>query len=334
MLLRYCIILIFLGFAFLQCEALNNPEYPIPLEEIEDNTGAYLKITRINSSTFDLNDVATAKYEFTGELHVVNNGQDVERINFYAAYNGVDQPDIEASEVPVASFTPETFTVQENGFLGATFSIYLTDAVSALDLNVDSLEFNGSFDLGWEIILEDGKVFTSADVSNFVSTIQIDYSPYFAVVPIVYSIPKDIFLGEYGLTQTGPGSDLFGQSIVFGSDPIMLEIDPSNTINGRIARDVCYLPAFGCFDSDIPFTFFRKQNFKGLTDANNWVTLSFNVHMGVGCGNDLILGPVQDESKSHFEVNEDSIFHFTILDNKNADCGGIPNEVSFMAVKQ
>lgn len=320
----------------ISCDALvGDPELPIPLDETLANTGAFLRVLSVESSGFDVADLATASYSFTGELQDVNNGADVDRVEFYVSYVSADRATTIAEPAsPITSVNSGSFTTREaSGLPSTSFTIALNDILSYLSLPLANLNLGDNFEIRWVLVMKDGKEYTNTDASPAV-TGGFYLSPYFARASVVQGISTTIFVGDYQLTQNGPGSVLFGQSTVFGPDPITLEVDPSNTLNGRIARDVCYLPAFGCFNSDIPFTFFRKQDFNAFTAADNWVSFPGNVDPSVGCGIGLIFGAVQDEAKSNFDVNDDSTFDFTINDNRNADCGGNPTEVNFGAVKQ
>lgn len=321
----------------ISCDALvGDPELPIPLDETLANTGAFLRVLSVESAGFDVADLAAASYAFTGELQDVNNGADVDRVDFYVAYAPADrtQPRVEEPSSPITTYNSSAFSTREASGLPSTqFEISLNDILSYLGLTIADLSLGDNMEIRWVIVTNDGTEYTNTEASPAV-TGGFYQSPYFARASVVQSIPTTIFVGDYQMTQNGPGSGLFGQSTVFGPDPITLELDPSNTLNGRIARDVCYLPAFGCFNSDIPFTFFRKQDFNAFTAADNWVSFPGNVDPSVGCGIGLIFGAVQDETKSNFDVNDDSVFDFSIIDNRNADCGGAPTEVNFGAVKQ
>lgn len=145
----------------------------------------------------------------------------------------------------------------------------------------------------------------------------------------------------YEIIQESPGSNIYDSSILFSDDyyndtgvfTVTFEHDPSNKSSGRIARDVCYLPKFGCFDFDLRLLFFR-ENFGLSNDAENWVSIPGILDSGIGCSNiGLRLESVMDESKSNFSIENDSTFTFSLIDNKDADCGGLPTEVSFTARK-
>lgn len=326
----------------LQCNSLTDPELPIPLSDTLENTGAYLRVLKVNSAVFDMSNVSQAKYEFVGELQDVNNGANIDRVDFYVAYKSIRSVDIEESDTPVASYSRNSFSVMESGLPGATFSIYLTDIINNLEISIDSLEFYGSMRIRWEVILNDGKSFTDTDASYLIQNYFIYNSPYFAIVPFVGSIPLNTFRGEYEITQLNPGSDIFGSTILFGRGNtnedstfiVRFDVDPSNPSSGRIAYDVCYLPMFGCFNFDLQLLFFR-ENYGDAVYASTWVTVPGSIDPAVGCSSlGLIFEAITDKNKSGFQATDDSSFEFILLDNKHSDCEGVPTEVRFTAVKK
>ncbi len=327
----------------ISCDALvGDPELPIPLEETLDNTGAFLRVLSVESAGFDVADLSTASYAFTGELQDINNGNDVERVDFFVAYQPTDrtQPRVEEPTNPIATYTASQFSVREaSGLPSTSFSLTLNDILAYLNLNLTDLSLGDVMEIRWVLVTKDGTEYTNTDASPAV-TGGFYVSPYFARASVVQGIPTTIFVGDYTITQNGPGSvfggNIFGDAAADadGVTTITLEVDPSNTLNGRIARDVCYLPVFGCFGSDIPFTFFRKQDFNAFTAVDNWVSFSGTVDLGLSCGGPgLFFGSVPDEAVSDFDVDDDSSFNFTMTDNRNAGCGGSPVDVNFSAVK-
>lgn len=326
----------------ISCDALvGDPELPIPLDETLDNTGAFLRVLSVESAGFDVADLATAAYAFTGELQDINNGNDVTKVDFFVGYVSADRSTTVAEPgSPIKTYTPDQFSVREaSGLPSTSFSLTLNEILAYLSLGLGDLNLGDNFEIRWVLTTTDGTEYTNKDASPAV-TGGFYVSPYFARASVVQGIPTTIFVGDYTITQNGPGS-IFGGNIFGdgggdgdGSTTITLEVDPSNTLNGRIARDVCYLPVFGCFASDIPFTFFRKQDFNAFTAADNWVSTSGQVDLGLSCGGPgLFFNSVESEAVSNFDVDDDSAFDFTMTDNSSAGCGGSPIDVNFSAAK-
>lgn len=332
--LKYIIASMLVVTTLIQCDALvGDPELPIPLDETLANTGAFLRVLSVESSGFDVADLSAAAYTFTGEIQDVNNGADVERVEFYVAFAPADRtnPGVDEPSAPIKTYTKDQFTTREaSGLPSAQFSVTLNEILSYLSLTLNDLSLGDNFEIRWVLVTNDGTEYTNTEASPAV-TGGFYQSPYFARAGVVQSIPETIFLGEYTFTQLNNGATfnpLFGAT--FTGE---LQINPSNTLNGRIIRDVAYLPEFGGFNFDMPFTFFRFQDFQAFTAADNWVSFPGTVDPSVGCGIGLVFNNVPDNTKSSFDVDDDSQFTFTIIDNANTDCGGAPAEVQFSATK-
>lgn len=338
--IKYTIVSILIVGTLAQCDALvGDPELPIPLDETMANTGAFLRILAVTSSGFDLADFNTARYEFLGEVQDVNNGLDVQKVDFYVAFKPFGQSAGEEPSSPIASYDAANFTIQEaSGLPGTTFSLKLVDIISYLKLDIDKLSLGDQMEIRWEVIDKDDKVYTKKDASPSV-TGGFYISPYFARASVIQSIPENIFVGEYTVTKTGGGSGIFGTSAIFSDGPsntgpfvMDLSVDQDDTKTGRIAN-VCYLPDFGCFDMTLPLTFFRKQDFSTFGVDDNWVSTPGSVGSGVGCGLNLDFDQIVDPNQSGFNVDDDSSFSFILEDNKNGDCGGAATPATFTAVK-
>jgi hypothetical protein len=338
--IKYTIASLLIVGTLVQCDALvGDPELPIPLEETMANTGAFLRVLAVTSSGFDVADLNTAKYEFLGEIQDVNDGQDIDKVDFYVAYKASGQQAGAEPSSPIASYDAANFTIQDaSGLPGSVFSIKLVDILSYLNLDVNTLDLGDEMEIRWEVILKDGTVYTKKDASPAV-TGGFYKSPYFARASVVSSIPENVYVGEYTVTKVSGGSGILGTSAIFSDGPsnfgafvMELGLDPNDTKNGRIAS-VCYLPNFGCFGMTLPLTFFRKQDFGTFGADDNWVSTPGSVGSGVGCGLNLDFDQIVDPDQSGFDVSDDSSFSFILEDNKNGDCGGAPTPAIFSAVK-
>jgi hypothetical protein len=331
--IKYTIASLLIVGTLVQCDALvGDPDLPIPLEETMANTGAFLRVLSVTSSGFDVADLNTAKYEFLGEIQDVNNGQDVDKVDFYVAYKASGQQAGSEPSSPIASYNAANFTTQEaSGLPGSIFSLKLVDILSYLNLDVGVLALGDQMEIRWEVILKDGTVFTNTDASPAV-TGGFYVSPYFARASVVQSIPENIFIGEYTLTQTSNGATfnpLFGNNIT-----IDLILDDSNKLNGRVVN-VEHLPQFGLGAFfDLNLTFFRFQDFQSFEASDNYVTLSQREEGPLACSAiGLYFDPIIDAELSGFDVNDDSSFNMTLIDNPFGDCGGSKAQVTFTAVK-
>lgn len=316
----------------ISCDALvGDPDLPIPLDETLDNTGAFLRVLSVQSSGFDVADLSTANYAFTGEIQDVNNGADVESVSFFVSFNPAGTArDVAEPATALKTYTASQFTAQASGLPGGTFQVDLNEILTYLGLAVADLQLGDNFDIRWVLTTSDDTEYTNSDASPAV-TGGFYQSPYFARASVVQSIPTDIFVGDYTLSQTSNGATF---NPLFGTDEtITLALNPGNLLNGRTAN-VGHLPQFGFgVFFDINITFFRFQDFQAFVAGDNYVTLSGRANGPLSCGIGLSFDPLIDANQSGFDVNDDSSFTMILTDNPLGDCGGAPAPVTFTATK-
>lgn len=331
--------LLVIASVFVSCNAITgDPDLPIPLDETLSNTGAFLRVTSVQSPGFDVADLSTAAYSYTGEISDINNGQNTEKVSFYVSYIETGEsspPTIPENEAPIMEVLISDMDVSESsGLPRSTFTILLQDILDSFpSLSVSDLSLGDVFNIRWELTMDDGTTYTNTDISPSVSG-GFYSSPFNARASVVQGIPQDRFVGEYEITQLNDGNTfnpLFEGSNTFTAT---LELDSDNLLNGRVIESLSYLSQFGGFAFDLNFVFFRRQDFQTFTATDNYATTNGVQDPSVGCGIGLRFGPVADETKSGFDVDDDSEFTFTLIDNRDSDCGGSPAEVTFRAVKQ
>lgn len=327
-------LLVLLLVALVSCDTISgDPELPIPLEQTMSNTGAFLRIVSVESSGFDVADLATAEYAIIGEVSDVENGELVESIAFYASYIATGEtspPTVPETNDPISTFSASELEVHEDsGLPRGRFAVSLQDIMAALNLEIDDLNLGDTFNVRWEVILEDGRSFTAADASPAVGG-GFYNSPYNANAGVVQGVPQDLFVGEYTITQNN-NSATFNPIWSDFSVTTTLQVDPANGLNGRVMA----LSYLGGFPQDFELTFFRRQDFQTFTATDNWVSVPPPAfELGVGCSAiGLRFSSVPDETITSFDVNDDSQFTFAIIDNPDGDCGGGAAQVTFTATK-
>lgn len=316
--------------SLVSCDAFNDPDLPIPLDETMDNTGAFLRIVDVETAAFDILTIEEAGYVFTAE-YWDNEGQSLlDNVQFYSNYTGAeftgDAPEIGRTLFKTVQFSEFTSGETETGWPSKRFELTVADINAAMGISSDDNLLGDRYQIDWVLNLTDGRTFTSADMSPAI-TGGFFSSPNAANVSVVAKIPEDEFVGPYEFTQLGAGT--FGvvySAAVFEAD---LRVNPENDINGRIF-DEEYLGTLGFDVGDRPQPFAISL---ANDTANNSVTLTTNVGAGLGCSAlGLYVGP-EREQDSQFDLDDDSDFLFNITENAEGDCGAPPTQVLFNVVK-
>lgn len=322
------------------CDSLTgDPDLPIPLNETldRDNTGAFLRILDVSSAAINIGDLSSAKYEFTGEVSDIDDGQRVETINFYASYTNKDRTvSLDETDSPVVSVSASELSVSdESGLPRGTFTIPATDMMNALGLQNSDISIGDLFDIRMELVLKDGTTFSNDDVSPAV-TGGFYSSPMFVRAPVVIDIPDDKFTGTYQFKQEDPGPTIaWASQFTSGSNPngwiwesqsspetftVEIKPDPQNDLNGRVFT-ATYLEEWGYGESQHAIAF-----------GDGTVTMGRETDNGLGCGANITVGAAPGTGSYNF--NDDSQFTLTVLENAREDCGFPSTEVSFTVTKQ
>lgn len=330
------IALLLLMVTVVSCDALTGePDLPIPLDETLNNTGAFLRVDSVDSPGFDVADLSTAEYAFYGSLSSNESGEDVDRVDIYASYRPTDPnaSNIDEPSSPIVTVDAASLSIAEDtGLPHGRFAISLQEILSALSIQQSDLELGDVFNVRWELVMDDGTTYSVEDAAPAIGG-GFYNSPYNANASVVQSVPENLFVGEYQITQNN-ASGTFNPIFSGVTFTVTLRVDPSNSLNGRLF-DAMYL---GGFARTIPLTMFRRQDFQTFTFADNWTSVPLSgFDFGLLCGGDvetLKLANVNDATQSNFDVNDDSQFTFTVIDNPDGACGGAGTQVSFTAVKQ
>lgn len=313
--------------------SVNEENFPVPLDDVLNNNGAYLRILSVESAGFDILDLENAAYVFEGEVFDKQEGDLLESVEFYVSYTAAGGEAITETSEPIKTYTAADFTRGGiNNLPQATVTISIDEVLGPLGLTTDDLLIGDVFRVRWDLNLTDGRTFTSSDASTVITGGAFFSSPYLANVGVVAAIPQDQFVGTYQFTQLNPSSlgPVFGVPQVYSAMQFEADVtvDPNNTLNGRVFQEA-YLTAFGAAPHDNSIEVSLANN-----TADNSVTLASFFGSGLSCGGpELGIGP-ESEQISQFELGDDSEFLLVIQENPLAGCGGTPTDVRFEVVKQ
>lgn len=312
--------------------SVNEENFPVPLDEVLNNNGAYLRILSVESAGFDILDLENAAYIIDAEVFDREEGDLLENVEFYVSYTSADGQTIAETSEPVKTYSASEFTRGgQNNLPQATITISIDDVLGPLGLTRDDLLIGDTFRVRWDLNLTDGRTFSADDASTVITGGAFFSSPYLANVNVVAAIPQDQFVGSYTLTQDVPSASVAGAFangwILEGSQTFTVDItvDPNNTLNGRVFT-ATPLAEFGVGSQTYPFAVALAND-----PADNTVTLTGSVATGLTCGIGIQYGPGADNQGS-FDISDDSQYTLVIQENINSDCGLNPQDIPFSVV--
>lgn len=141
-------------FIFYSCnkeETQNTVVYPLLLHPIE--------------GTFNLMEVEKAIVSFETEIAVQNTSLVVDRVQWFASYEGINGNMIEStlvSDIDISTFEINPFSNWPRG----TFEFSLVDIVQNLGLDISDVNVSDIFRFESKIIMDDGSIFTVQDVDQ------------------------------------------------------------------------------------------------------------------------------------------------------------------------
>ena len=336
-LLKYLTIVVLL--VGLAACSVNEENFPVNLDEVVNNNGAYMRVLGVESAGFDILDLGNAAYIFTAELYDREEGDLVENVEFFVDYTSSDGTRLE--EVgPFKTYNRGDFTREGSRNLPRnTFTITIDEVLQATGLQQDDLLIGDRFRVRWAINLTDGRSFSVEDTGPDISGGSFFRSPYIASVNVVAAIPEDQFVGNYQFeqsTQSGTTSEaflafgtsgwMFNGSQTFNSDVV---VDPNNTLNGRVFSAAPFATfRGGPPPEDIPFVLALANE-----PENNTVTLSSSIGTGVSCSAIGISYGAAASASGDFDVADDSSFTLVINENAAGDCGLEPVNIAFTVTK-
>ncbi|NLP58774.1 hypothetical protein [Lutibacter sp. B1] len=214
------IILVALVFsAISSCKDPDNAIYDV----FDDTTqGAILRTLDYVSVNFNLFDPSST-FEVVIEEQDVENGALLSKVDVYVSFedNKDDGTDYSKPEILVTSFDASEFTKSANGLPSTSIFTTLSETLAALKL-ADG-EYNGGdlFYFRLELVLTDGRTFSSDDSSAALSGSYFS-SPYEYKVGML-CIPESPFTGDYVIKM----QDSYGDG--WQGSKITVEIDGENT---------------------------------------------------------------------------------------------------------
>ena len=282
----------------------------LPVDTVLDGItrGAALRTVNLISNELPIGD-ETARFEAEFEVQDIELGSLVDNINVYVAFsdNTVEMgaPDFDVAEALFATLSSADFTEGPFGLPRTSFMVTLVEMLQFTGVNESDLFGGDSFPIRFELVLNDGRTFSSTNSNANNLSGSFYASPFIYFPNIICPIPETAFVGTYTLDQETDG--------IFGA--VIREEDVEITATSSTVRSIAgnLYPQFNGgagFDDDFTFDL--------ICNSATW--LEFDTGLSCVAGGDGIFFRPTDETPP-YDVADDSAFSLVFLED-GGDCNG------------
>lgn len=308
------------------CEA-DNSKFPIPLDEVIDSNGGFLRIITNPPGAFDAGSISTQAFTVTLEADDKRNGALLKEVRLFATFTEASDASLNKGRTQIKTFAPTDFPKStQTNLPRADISVPLAEILGTLGLAADSLSTNDSFLFQWELELTDGQIFDENNSDGNITGGAFYNSPFRWQTNVAFGIPSNRFVGAYTITygaENGIGDDL-GVGLALGDDgsTITLSVSTTNPLNGRQFTYVPY--SFPGLASRV----FQINFVKFVGAANE--TFVPTQPTGLGCGGAGLQIAQRGTSGTFTSENDDATFTLSMWDDFRSSCDApYPMDVTF-----
>ncbi|KAB1155210.1 hypothetical protein F7018_12085 [Tenacibaculum aiptasiae] len=290
--------LFFIGivFSFFSCSEVNDSgqfQFDQKLGQ-----GVLLRIINLKSSSFEFSDPTNAVFAFDAELISEDQGKNVKSVKVYTTFkdNTISPGSTDFSvnsKTFIKEYNQSNFTDGNNGFKQLEVSVLLTEAASAIGINISDISSTDVFDIYEDIELTDGRIITSNLIANSLKGNSYN-SPLLNKVAVGCSIPTNKFSGTYMMKVSGGG----------GYFPSSQQVN------------ITSLSEFGARQVDFNYAGFDR-NFKFDLICDQISVQEVSTGLSCGGNGDIIFTTTGNNSS--FNLNDDSQIVFKLLET--GSCG-------------
>ncbi len=270
-------------------------------------SGAVLRTVKVTGGALDVLDTSATTTVEIEEQDVENGGLLSEVRVFVNLTDNTPDATTTTSESILTTIPAADFSSGPFGLPRGSFSATLGEMAAALGIAPGDYNCGDAFVLRLELVLTDGRAFSSADVTSTVQGGSFFSSPFQYTVNLIAPLPSDdLYTGNYQLTQTAPG--IFGVSDYQDGVYTVTTID--NTT--RQINNVPFFPAFGPFGpTNIQFQFV----------CGEIIFIPGQGVSGVGCNSLISNGPAIINATYDLANPDDSDFTIHFTSDETDDCG-------------
>lgn len=305
---------------FTSCTDFVEPRIPYT----DFNTGLYLRTLARQSTSFDLFNLGTSRFEIDIEAVDADGGRSIQNVVVSVRHRrlipGVGNQYIpsgtatQVNDVVVKTLSASEFSSNpESRFIGSKITVTTPEVLTALGMTQAQVQARDVFEFRLEATDVNGRVFNDVNASPDVKGGLFYASPFLYPVEVVCPLLSTFAVGQYNLAQTsGPGDPFFGNATRFVSEVVTLAVGNFNT---QRIFPIKYLG--GNFsNSAFSINFSCGQILKPAQGP------------GVGCtaGNPIIWSTNNSDIPTYeLGTTDDSVIVIRIIDDANGSCGALAN---------
>lgn len=201
----YIIALVGLLFACIERDS------PIEFITFHSERGAYPLQREVKTPYFSLDQIGSTFYQADIEFVDVMQGALVTEFRISGSFqdNYSFNGDSSRESKLIYVFDKEDFHLNELGNTGLILKIQLLDLLKKLELTQEHINANDIFHFQTKLFLENGQIFSTENTTNTLLSPGFKSAFSFSV-PLICSLNKQYFLGEYRMEYLGSPSYFFG----------------------------------------------------------------------------------------------------------------------------
>jgi len=182
---------------------------PLPLDEINNSNGAFLRQTVITSGSFNFFDLPNSKFQHTVEVSDAERGGAFASLEYYVQFTDAGGPNSKV-EKQIKTFQASEFSPGATSKLPTKeVTITLPETAAILGLALPQIGSGDSFLFRQVIVMKNGKTYSSTNTSNAILAGAVYQSPFRNLVAV--ACPSAL-AGTYSYVMTvqalGPGGSL------------------------------------------------------------------------------------------------------------------------------
>jgi hypothetical protein len=182
---------------------------PLPLDQINNSNGAFLRQTAVTSGAFNFFDLPNSTFQHTVEVSDAAKGGLFASLEYYVQFtdNGGpnSKPEALIKTIPASEFTPSATSKLPS----KEVTITLPETAALLGLTLPQIGSGDTFLYRQVIVMKDGKRFTSTNTSNAILQGAVYASPFRNLIAV--ACPSNL-AGSYTYVMTtqalGAGGNL------------------------------------------------------------------------------------------------------------------------------
>ena len=286
--------------------------------------GAYVALVEVISDVdYDLANYNSTSFEYRVEFIDLENGNSVEQYDVFVAFqdntglNGDNTKD----RVLLKGFSKSDFTVNENGKSGIVVSVPLAEVGSALGLTQADMSGADFVNFNTEITTSEGAKFTATNSSAAVNGSAFRGHFKFSV-KLNCPLQDSQFSGPYVMDYVSGGDSPVGGVTVFGAGGQEVNLEVVSKTKRKIS--VTYIPDLAIGNTAVDFEF---------EFVCSVVLPSSGQMSGLTCGGGILFSEPKSAELSNFDLEDDSSFELTFIEDVNDDCGAGQNLVTLQFTK-